>query len=178
MAINYNQTGVTYNSASYQYDGTSLSNDKSGTVSGSSTTSGTVVGREGSYGTVYGTSTTSGTVVGREGATGTASGTSTTSGTVAGREGSFGTVTGTSTTSGSAIGSGGNQTAGGGVGDGVSAYLEAAMRRPRARRQEPRRIPVHKLGGVSGRTRTRGFAQGTRELTLDDDEALMLVGAL
>lgn len=81
-----------------------VSEDKTGTVTGSTTSSGTIVGAKGGAGTVTGSTTSSGTAPGKKATTGTVTGSTTSSGTVVGKEGEPGLVTGTTTSSGTIVG--------------------------------------------------------------------------
>ena len=86
------------------FPASSSSTAKTGTVTGSATTSGTIVGAKAVTKTVSGSATTSGTIVGKEGDTGAVSGSATTSGTVTGKGAHAGAVAGLSASSGTVTG--------------------------------------------------------------------------
>lgn len=77
---------------------------RSGSVSGSSSTSGSVTGTVGYFGEITGSESTSGSVTGTVGYVGTVTGSQGTSGFVLGGEGNVGVITGTSGTAGTVIG--------------------------------------------------------------------------
>ena len=135
------------------------SNDKTGSVTGSTTFSGAIVGRKATTKAVAGTITFTGTVVGKEGEPGAVVGVITYSGTVAGKKATTGATASEIVYSGLIVGTADDPdrpadepTTGGGGGIYRAPYYQ--------QQQVPPRPIERKSGRVVGRIRFRGYIEG------------------
>jgi hypothetical protein len=140
------------------------SDNKTGTVTGTVTYSGTIVGKKATTGAVAGTITLTGTVVGKEGEPGAVVGTVTYTGTVAGTKAATGVLASDITYSGLIVGTADDpdrppegETTGGGGGIYRAPYYQQQVPPPR---------PIErKSGRVIGVIRFRGYVEGHKTIT-------------
>ena len=141
------------------------SDNKTGSVTGSTTFSGTIVGRKATTGAVAGTVTLTGTIVGKEGEPGAVSGVITYSGTIVGKRATQGSVAASITYSGVITGTAFDPDAPTGTAPtgGMSAYRRAQIAAANLAALEAQQPQVeHKTGSVRGVIAYRGTVVGRR----------------
>jgi hypothetical protein len=139
----------------------SASNDKTGTVTGTTTFTGIIAGRKSTTGTVTGTITFTGTITGKEGSPGVVTGSTTYSGTVAGTKAAQGVTASDIVYSGVITGTAFDPTPpatdDGPTGSGYYPRREAPPKRKPA--------PIRKSGKVSGVIALSGVIAGRKAAT-------------
>jgi len=143
----------------------SASNDKTGTVTGTTTFTGIIAGRKSTTGTVTGTITFTGTITGKEGSPGVVTGSTTYSGTVAGTKAAQGVTASEIVYSGVITGTAFDPTPPAPEPTRRGGATPANYYAPRPNIPKPKPEPIRKSGKVSGVTAFRGTVAGRKTTT-------------